>query len=116
MNKQYLIVDLNSDYKKIMDYKELKSLLIDTIQEDLLMNCGEYEIVKDCSDELIKMATQDYTPEKWIIDMLEGYSYKTIDLLELQRDLEDIKGYFLDKQDCISDICETINKEVNKNG
>lgn len=117
MIKQYLIVDLNSDYKKLMDYKELKSLLIDTIQEDLLMNCGEYEIVRDCSDELIKMATQDYTPEKWIIDMLESYSYKTIDLLDLQRDLEDMKQYFYKDttKNEFETVLEKINEEVNKN-
>lgn len=116
--KQYLIVDLNSDWKELMDYKEIKKLLISTIQEDLLVNNGEYDIVKDCSNDLIKMAKEDYTSENWIKEKLESYSYKIIDLLDLQRDLEDVKGYFLDKQDYVGAICETIdkiNKEVNKN-
>ncbi|MBR0473241.1 MAG: hypothetical protein IJI98_11175 [Methanosphaera sp.] len=116
MIKQYFIVDLNSDYKNLMDYKEMKNLLIETIQEDLLMNSGEYEIVKDCSDELIKMAKEDFTNVKWITDLLESYSYKTIDLLDFQRDLEDLKQYF--EKDyfigAFNEILNKINSEVNK--
>ena len=78
----YLVVDCNSDWKEKMDYKDLKELLISSIQEDLLMNYGEYEIVKDCSNELVKMAREEFTPLKWITDLLESYSYKVIDLLE----------------------------------
>ena len=109
----YLVVDLNSDWKKKMNYKELKELLTSSIQEDLMMNLGEYDIVKDCSDELVKMAKEDYTSLKWITDLLESYSYKVIDILDLQRDLEDIKGYFLDKENCVVNICETID-EISK--
>lgn len=109
----YLVVDLNSDYKEKMDYKGLKELLIKSIQEDLLCNVGEYEIVKDCSNELVKMAREEYTPLKWITDLLESYSYKVIDLLELQRDLEDCKEYYM-KDDSFNVVIETINKGVNK--
>ena len=109
----YLVVDCNSDWKEKMDYKDLKELLISSIQEDLLMNYGEYEIVKDCSNELVKMAREEFTPLKWITDLLESYSYKVIDLLELQRDLEDCKEYFM-KDDSFNVVIETINKGVNK--
>ena len=47
---------------------------------------------------------------------LRNYSYKVIDLLELQRDLEDIRSYFLNKKEYVGNVCETIdkiNKEVN---
>ena len=115
--KQYLVVDLNSDYKEKMDYKGLKNLLIESIQEDLLMNYGEYEIVKDCSNELVKMAREEYTELKWIKDLLESYSYKVIDLLDLQRDLEDLKQYFAPNEDSLlscsfRDILNMTNKEV----
>lgn len=118
MIKQYFIVDLNSDYKERMDYKEMKNLLIETIQEDLLMNNGEYDIIKDCSDELIKMAKEDFTCVKWITDLLESYSYKVIDLLELQRDLEDLKIHYGEKGICMKpfeDIINLVNKGVNYN-
>ena len=109
----YLVVDCNSDWKEKMDYKGLKELLISSIQEDLLMNYGEYEIVKDCSNELVKMAKEEFTPLKWITDLLESYSYKVIDLLELQRDLEDCKEYYM-KDDSFNVVIETINKGEKK--
>lgn len=115
--KRYLLVDLNSDYKEVKDYNELKDLLIETIQEDLLMNNENYDIVRDCSDQLIKMAKEKSTPE-WVFERLNSYCYKVIDLLTLQRDLDDIKDYFLkDNKGYVGDICETIdriNREVNK--
>lgn len=111
----YLVVDLNSDWKKKMNYKELKELLISSIQEDLMMNIGEYDIVKDCSNELVKMAKEDYTSLKWITDLLESYSYKVIDLLEIQKDLEDLKKFFAPNDDTplaisFKDVIDEINK------
>ena len=115
--KQYLVVDLNSDWKELTDYKGLKNILINTVQNDLLMNCNDYDVSKQCSDILCKIAKEDYT-EKWIKEELESYCYKTIDLLDLQRDLEDYKQYItIDRKynefDVVIDI---INKGVNKNG
>ena len=116
MIKEYLVVDLNSDYKEKMDYKGLKKLLIETIQEDLLMNNGEYDIVKDCTEELVKMAREEYISPKWIRDLLESYSYKTIDLLQFQRDIEDCRQYFEKDNPCsvFELVGNIINKEVNK--
>lgn len=121
MNKQYLIVDLNSDYKELMDYKGIKNLLISAIQEDLLINYGEYDIVKDCSNELVKMAKEEYTSVSWIKDLLESYSYKIIDLLDLQRDLEDCRQYYVPNEEKplafdFKNVIETINKGEIKNG
>lgn len=114
----YLVVDMNSDYKEKMDYKGIKKLLIETIQEDLLMNYGEYEIVKDCTNELVKIAKEEWIAEKWIIDLLESYSYKVIDLLQFQRDLEDLREYYAPNKDTIAinfnTILDIVNKGVNE--
>lgn len=109
MCKRYLVVDLNSDFKEEMEYKDLKRLLIDVIVEDLLMNCGEYEVVKSCTEDLEKLAREDFTSEKWIIENLLSYSYKVIDLYDLQRDLEDCKQYFSNENE-FNIIIEKINK------
>lgn len=118
--KQYLVVDLNSDWKELTDYKGLKNILINTVQNDLLMNCNDYDVSKQCSDILCKMAKEDYTG-KWIKEELESYCYKTIDLLDLQRDLEDSKTYFIKESNKPCDIptvfdvvLKIINDEVNK--
>lgn len=115
MTKQYLIVDLNSDYKISVDYKGLKEFLIDTIKDDLLMNCSEYEIAKDCTEELEKMAKEDFTQVKWITDLLESYCYKIIDLLDLQRDLEDAKSYFT-KNSTVPTVFDIVLDIINKGG
>ena len=111
--KQYLVVDLNSDYKELMDYKELKNLLIDTVQNDLLMNCSEYDVSKDCSDILSKLAKEDFTREDYIKEELFSYSYKVIDLLELQRDLEDCKNYFTNES-TIPTVFDIVLDIINK--
>lgn len=115
--KQYLIVDMNSDWKELVDYKRLKTILITTIQNDLLMNCSDYDVSKQCSDILCKIANEDYT-EKWLKEQLESYCYKIIDLLDLQRDLEDVKEYFAPNKETIlvnfNTIINKINEEVNK--
>lgn len=115
--KQYLIVDLHSEYNKLANIKDIKELLISEIKEDTFNNYEERDVVEGntkilCSLALDTMTFNDMKKE------LEVYNYKIIDLLDLQRDLEDVKGYFLDKQDYVGAICETIdkiNKEVNKN-
>lgn len=114
--KQYLLVDCMGDYKEIMSQKELKSMVVDHIVEDTLENIGDEGIVRNNVLELEKMIFKEPTMKN-IKDLLESFSYKTIDLLDLQRDLEDVKGYLLNKQDYVGDICETIDKinnEVNK--
>lgn len=114
----YLVVDLNSDWKGKASYKDLKELLITLLQDDLLCNHKEYDIVKKCSSDLVKMALEEKS-FKWIEEQLSSYSYKIINLLDLQRDLEDVKVYFLDNDCNIENICETIdeiNEVVNKNG
>lgn len=113
----YLIVDMNSDYKEIMDYKGAKNLLIDTVQNDLLMNCSDYDVSKYCSDILSKLAKEDFTKEDYIKEELLSYSYKTIDLLDIQRDLEDLKEYFAPNDDTtlaidFKSVIDKINKGV----
>lgn len=122
MIKQYLIVDCMGDYTELADYKDIRDLLIEEIIQDIRENIGDKSLEKEMLDNIYlleRLAREKDTPLSYIKKELECYSFKIIDLLDLQRDLEDIRGYFLDKQDYVEDICETIdkiNKEVNKNG
>lgn len=120
--KNYLIVDMVSDYKKFMDYKDIKDLLIEELVRDLKTNIGEITLEQAMLNNvyvLERLAREKETPLSYLEKQLEEYSFKVIDLLQLQRDLEDVKDYFLtDNKGYVGDICETIeliNKEVNKN-
>lgn len=113
--KKYMLIDLNSDYKEICDYDKLKDLLIQEIKRDTLDSHEEYGIVENNINVLIKMINESHTTISYIKDILLSYSYKVVDLYDLQRDLEDMKQYF-EKNYYTSAFDEVIAKinEVNK--
>lgn len=113
--KRYLLVDLMGDYKKTLSLDELKEETIDIIKDDMLSNCGEYEIVRDCADSLVCFAKGEMTI-KDIKEQLESYSYKVIDLLEIRYDLGDIEQYFQKDTDCnvFNVAIDRINKELDE--
>ena len=118
--EQFLLVDLTCDYKEKKNYKELKNRLVELVVTDAIesgYNTDDKDILKNDALILSKLAKEDFVSLDYIKKELEGFSYKVIDLIDLQRDLEDVKSYFLDKQEYVGDICETIdkvNKELNK--
>lgn len=115
--KQYLIVDLQGDYIELASLNDIKRLLISEVRDDTFNNYDERDVVEGNVKILCSLASDDMNL-KQMEEELEVYGYKIIDLLDLQRDLEDIKCYFLDKEKYVGAVCETIdmiNKEVNKN-
>lgn len=119
MNKHYLLVDLMSDYRDVMSYKELKEMTANHIVEDTLNNLGDESIVRTNTLLLEEMIKKEPTI-KYIEEELLNYSYKIVDLFDLHRDLEDLKGYFLEgHKEYVGNISETIdqiNRMVNNNG
>ena len=114
--KQYLVVDVYGDYKEEMNYKDLKQLLIEELARDTKDNYREWEIVSINVEMFSKLALEDFTSTYYLIEQLEGYGYKIIDLLDTQRDLEDIKEYFKGKGSAVFDnVIDMINKGVNDN-
>ena len=124
MYSDYLIVDLIGDYNKIGGYEDVKDLLIEEIVNDLRTNMNDStleESMKNNLEVLEKLAREKETPIKYIKEQLKSYSFKVIDLLELQSDLLDIKHYF-ESKDCLEytgktdEVVNIINKELCKNG
>ncbi len=117
----YFICDIydSSERGRIMSNKELKELLIDEVIDDLKNNKQDYDIVVGCTGILESLA-KGKDSEKYILDNLEGYGWKVIDLLQIQRDLEDLKHYFAPHKEPITisfnTVINTINKGVNENG
>lgn len=115
--KQYLIVDLCSDLKKLGNSNDIKELLIGQITQDMLNYYYEEDIVISNTKLLCSLAS-DIMSLKTMIQELEPFGYKVIDLLDLQRDLEDFKQYWGNKGNYKGNfdmILKTINEEVNKN-
>jgi len=112
----YLLVDETTDFKKVFKtFNELKEELIDIVKDDMLSNYGEYEIVKSCAEDLINLAKNN-TSFDYVNSLFSSYSYKIVDLLQLQRDLEDTKEYFKTNYyaSAFDEVIAKINDEVNK--
>lgn len=112
--KHYLLVDCNDDYKELKSYEELKQYITTIIKDDVIYNSCENSVVEKGVNLLANIITNNTLGE--VKKALEWYGYKIIDLLDLQRDLEDTKQYF-DKNYYTSAFVEVIakiNDEVNK--
>ena len=114
--KHYLLVDCYDDKKELKTFNELKELHIEEIISDLIDNRENFDIVRIDTDTLGEYAKGKAPTLEEIKDNLAAYGYKVIDLLDLQRDLEDIiqyfsKSYYVGDFKCLLDI---INSEVNK--
>lgn len=117
MYKNYLVVDIYGDYKELMNYKGLKQLLLEELVRDTKDNYQEYDIVSINADIFKKLALEELTSTDYLIEQLEGYGYKVINLLDTQRDLEDIKELYLRNNKYIRDfdnVLEIINNGINK--
>lgn len=117
----YLIVDLMGDYKALADYKDIKDLLVEQIVEDLRANMQDECLHSSMMNNLgilERLAREKDTPLNYIIEQLESYSYKVIDLLQLQRDLADIKDYFekgnIEFAGKTDEVINIINEELCK--
>lgn len=115
----YLIISMIDDYcHYLKNENETKRFLIDELGDDIERNVHEPDIVMYDTGLLMKLA-YNTLPLNKIIEELGTYQYKVIDLLDLQRVLEDVKNYFLDDhKEYVGNICETIeqiNRMVNKN-
>jgi len=92
----YLIVDMMSDYREVASHEKVKEFLIDQLLEDLRDNYQEpslKESMMQILDTLEKLAKYKYTPVKDMEKVLQDYSYKVIDLMQLHRDLYDLSQY-----------------------
>lgn len=109
----YFMCDIydNSIYGKIKSYKELKEQLISEVNQDLENNIQDLDIVSSCTSILTNIALGKDSL-KYILDNLEGYGWKIIDLCQIQRDLEDLKQYF-SKDDEMNKQFESIINLIN---
>ena len=112
----YLVVDLMGDYKSIMDYKDIRDLLIEEVVSDLKENIKDRDLEKENINNiglLERLAREKDTPLSYIEKELECYSFKIINLQDLHRDLYDLKEY-VDEKNYMDKTLETIEKIMNE--
>lgn len=116
MNR-YLLCDDYGDYKKLMNYNDLKTILIEEIERDTFENCDDKNIVINNFEIMKKLATQQDN-YNYIKEELQGFGYYTQDLTDLQRDLSNFQAYKHGTgspcipHDCIYETLELIDKEM----
>lgn len=116
--KHYLIVDVCSDYRELADVNDLKYLLIEQTIQDSDNNYEDKDIIRQNIRTLAELAKKEKPDNIYLKEQLAPFGFKVIDLLELQRDLFDIKDYFdyikKENVETFNDVIERVNKEVNK--
>lgn len=112
----YFICDIYdaNKYGKIMNRKQLYELMVDEITDDLKNNHREYEIVISCVNQLNELAKNNLVSDNYIIDALESFGWKVLDLLQIQRDLEDLKEYFSQNEENIGEDFNKVIEKINK--
>lgn len=89
----YFVCDVcdDSKYGKIMSNKKMYELYVDEVIEDAKSNDNDYDIRSSCVEQLGSLAKNNLVNDNYVIQGLEGYGWYVIDLLQLQRSLEDLK-------------------------
>lgn len=111
----YLVSDDYGDFKKIMNYKQLYEMLIDEIVEDIKQNFNEYDVLKACADQLGNLAKNNLVNENYIIDNLESYGWHVINILDIQKGINDLREYVARKSTDLKvfdDILKYIDEEL----
>lgn len=106
---RFFIVDLIGDYKAFADYDDVKDLLLEKVIEDTKMNLSDEHIVSTNLETLGKLARDKHTSINYITERLESFSYKIIDLMQLERDLQDLK-YFIGQESLFDAVISLIDK------
>ena len=105
----YFIVDTQSDYKSFADIKNIRNLLTEILFDDAISCKDDVDIVIQNLRIMRELAEHENISISFLKSHLESYGYKIIDLLELQRDLEDIKQ-FVGKDELFNEVINLINK------
>ena len=85
--KDFIILDMYSNFVETTDYKGLKKLLIDEIERDTLTTLdmideSNKDIIVNNFKMMRKLATEDYTDVKYLIDELEPFGWNIIDYVK----------------------------------
>lgn len=93
----FLVADYWNEYSKIMNYKELRTLLIDELEEEIKENIEEKDIVNDNLKQLSELAKTDTQSVADLIESVESFGWKVIELHDLHCKLNSLRSYLANK-------------------
>ena len=115
--KSFIVCDDYSDYKEIMNEKDLIRLLLKDIKEDTLENYNDKDIIKSNFEIMEKLVLNDYTID-YLKEQLQSYGWYIQDLWKLLQDLSNFQAYKhgsgcpIIPKDCIEETIKMIESEI----
>ena len=92
----YLVSDDYGNFKEIMNYKQLKELVINELVEEIKENTNEREIVVSEVNRLSFYAKNEVNIDL-IEEDLKGFGWYITDILNIQRGINDLREYWARK-------------------
>lgn len=111
----YLVSDDYGDFKEIMNYKQLYEMLVDELIEYTKNNYEEYDIVSLNVKQLGELAKNNLVDEKYIVDNLKSYGWSVLNILDIQKGVNDLREYVARKSTDIKvfdDVLKYIDEEL----
>ena len=111
----YLVSDNYGDFRELMNYKEVKDMLVDELVEDTIENYDDKDIVKSNVELLSKMCKNDTMDINYLIDNLQSYGWHVLNVFDIQKGINDIREYVgrkSDKLKIFDDILKYIDEEL----
>lgn len=111
----YLVSDDYGDFKEIINFKELKEMLIDEIVEDTRNNYQEYEILDMNVKQLGKIAKDNDMSIDYIIENLNSYGWHVLNIFDIQDEVNSLREYVARKSadtKVFDDILKYIDEEL----
>ena len=112
----YLLYDDFMSYKEIMNYYDLKYFSKEEIKERLFENLNERDVVKECFEELERLATGEWVDVETLLDILKGYGWNIICIDKLRNELSNLEEFYArnhKKTDVFSDVIDLLRDKRN---
>jgi len=88
----YLVSDDYGDFKGLMNYKELKDLLVDELIGQTRENHKEYDLIKYDLGVLSDIAKDKITYNR-VIEELKSYGWNILNICDVQKGINDLREY-----------------------
>lgn len=115
----YLVSDDYGNFKEIMNYKQLKELLIDELIRDTRENIDfeNKDVMELNIKQLGELAKDNIVSLDYIKDNLKSYGWSVLNILDVQKGLNDIREYVARKSTGVNikvfdDILKYIDEEL----
>ena len=110
----YLVSDDYGDFKKLMNYKELKEFLLDELIANSKENHKEYDFITYNLGVISDIAKDKITYNR-VIEELKSYGWNVLNVCDIQKGINDLREYIARKDSnlkAFDDVLRYIDEEL----